>query len=197
MLERFKITFLPIVGLLIVTIIVVLNGFSNETDTDMKSEQFIVEDNDDVMEVENVKEESDSNLFVDIKGAVHNPGVYDMNEGERVIDAVEEAGGFLASAEEESVNLALRLYDEMMIYIPFEGEKGSLSEDGLSNDRFNINQASIEELMDLPGIGATRAQDIVEYRKENGPFQSVDDLLQISGIGEKTLERFKDQLVAH
>lgn len=143
--------------------------------------------------------------IIDVKGAVQRPGVYTVTQGGRVVDAITAAGGLLDEATTRHVNLAAPLQDGMAIYIPFHGEEGVDSVlswnqagqptlTGESKELININTASKVELMRLPGIGESKAQTIIQFREEHGRFQSVDDLLQVSGIGAKTLAKFRDQI---
>ncbi|MGM0835813.1 MAG: helix-hairpin-helix domain-containing protein [Bacillota bacterium] len=143
-------------------------------------------------------------VLIDIKGAVKLPGVYELANGERIIDAVDKAGGFLPSADTRKVNLAALLVDEMVIYVPEEGEEvEGLSlveppspEDGkdTGQNKVNINTATVEELTTLSGIGPSKANAIIEYRDENGLFKSVDGMLNVTGIGEKSLEKIRDDI---
>jgi len=143
-------------------------------------------------------------VLIDIKGAVKLPGVYELANGERIIDAVDKAGGFMASADTRKVNLAALLVDEMVIYVPEEGEEVevlSLVENTSGVDgkdtgqgKVNINTATVEELTTLSGIGPSKANAILEYREENGLFKSVDELVNVTGIGEKSLEKIRDTI---
>jgi competence protein ComEA len=137
-------------------------------------------------------------LIVDVAGAVKRPGVYEFAEGERVIDAIEEAGGPLAKADLSLLNLAAPLTDGTQILVPKTGPAvtgGSTTVPGGSaGGLLNINSASATELEGLSGIGEVLAATIVEYRTENGPFASVDDLLDVSGIGPATLDEIRDQI---
>lgn len=146
-----------------------------------------------------IVEEVQEKIVIDVKGAVKIPGVYEMDLGDRVIDAIEKAGGLSENAEEKALNLASLLQDEMVIYVPILGEDGSqfFSSSGsetTDNGKVSINSATVEELQKLSGIGPAKAEAIVKYREEIGVFQSFDDLLQVSGIGEKSLEQMKDQI---
>lgn len=172
---------------------------------DKKSyEQEILFSQDDELElnqVETLEEEHSNEIVIDIKGAVKQPGVYSMNEGERVIDAIERAGGLLPDAEENQINLAGLLKDEMVIYVAKEGEEltqpvmQSVTINGNEDGKVRINSATAEDLQKLQGIGPSKASAIIAYRDEHGPFKTVEDLLQVSGIGEKTLENMKDEIV--
>ncbi|WP_416149294.1 helix-hairpin-helix domain-containing protein [Salipaludibacillus sp. HK11] len=146
---------------------------------------------------ENV-EDLDVSLVVDIKGEVVKPGVYGVQSGERVHDAINKAGGFTEDANESSINLAERCYDEMVIYVPsFDEEDVNIMETTLKGNQQEgivINQASATELTALPGIGPAKAEAIVAYREENGPFQTVEEIIQVPGIGEKTLEAIRDEI---
>lgn len=141
--------------------------------------------------------EVSTTIVIDVKGAVKKPGVYTMNEGDRVVDAIEKAGGLLSEADENQLNLASLLKDEMVIYVPKKGEEVTQTNVQSQNDdgKVRINSATSEELQKLQGIGPAKAEAIITYREENGPFKTVEDLLEVSGIGEKTLENIKDDIV--
>ena len=138
-------------------------------------------------------------LYVDIKGAVREPGVYQIEAG-RVIDAIRLAGGLTEQADENQLNLALKLVDQMVIYVPVQGESGdeqkwqpSDSSDS-KEQKININTASEEELKQLDGIGPSKSAAIISYREEHGAFKKIEDIKQVSGIGEKTFEKFKEKI---
>lgn len=141
-----------------------------------------------------------STVVVDVKGAVVNPGVYELKNGSRVQDALIQAGGVDSDGEVKHVNLAALLVDEMVIYVPKIGEEISQTHQlqevtSDSNDQLiSINKATSEELQTLPGIGPSKATAIIEYREQNGGFKHIDELLSISGIGSKTLEKFRDKI---
>jgi competence protein ComEA len=137
-------------------------------------------------------------LIVDVAGAVRKPGVYEFAEGERVVDAIERAGGPMPKADLSLLNLAAMLVDGTQILVPktgpaVAGAPGGVAP-GSSSGLVNINTASATELESLSGIGEVLAGTIVEYRDQNGPFASVDDLLDVSGIGPATLEEIRDQV---
>lgn len=135
-------------------------------------------------------------IVIDVKGAVFKEGVYEMKEGERVKDAVEKAGGFLPDAEIKKVNLAQVVQDQMLLYIPNKNEpvqEGAAS--SKKEGKVQINTASKEQLEKITGIGSRKAESILKYREEHGPFQKIEDLLEIDGIGTKSLEKIKDQII--
>jgi competence protein ComEA len=137
-------------------------------------------------------------LIVDVAGAVRKPGVYEFAEGERVVDAIERAGGPMPKADLSLLNLAAMLVDGTQILVPktgppVAGAPGGAAP-GSSSGLVNINSASATELETLSGIGEVLAGTIIEYRDQNGPFASVDDLLDVSGIGPATLEEIRDQV---
>ena len=136
-------------------------------------------------------------LKVYLSGAVRKPGVYLMAEGDRVIDAVEAAGGATEDAALESVNLAGRLQDEDHWHIPAVGESTSYSPTGISDEPavLDLNTATAEQLMVLPGIGEAKATAIVSYREEVGRFDDVEDLLEVRGIGDAIVEGIRDLVV--
>ncbi|MCU9613944.1 helix-hairpin-helix domain-containing protein [Caldibacillus lycopersici] len=142
---------------------------------------------------------------VDVKGAIQQPGVYSMKEGDRIIDVVEKAGGFLETADLNQVNLSQKVSDEMVIYVPEIGEdieanavvsaaKPPVEGSQENGSIININEADVTMLQNLPGIGPGKAEAIIKYREENGPFQEVTDLMNVSGIGEKTFEKLKENI---
>jgi competence protein ComEA len=136
-------------------------------------------------------------ILVDVAGWVRIPGVYEFHDGDRVIDAIEAAGGARRGAALDALNLAALLADGTQILVPRRqapGSAGSVPSVGgdATSSKGNINSASAVELEVLPGIGEVIAQEILDYRTENGPFGSVDDLLDVSGIGEVTLENVRD-----
>jgi competence protein ComEA len=137
-------------------------------------------------------------LIVDVAGAVHQPGVYEFAEGDRVIDAIERAGGQMPKADLSLLNLAAPLVDGTQILVPNAGPPGTVAPggatDGTAGGLMNINTASATELEELSGIGEVLAATIVEYRDQNGPFATVDDLMDVSGIGPATLEEIRDQV---
>ena len=151
-----------------------------------------------------VKEEKEESLeqdliTVDVKGAVKSPGIYDLPVGSRVNDAVQKAGGLTEQADSKSLNLAQKVSDEALVYVPTKGEEavsqqtGSGTASSTSKDKkVNINKASLEELKQVKGLGGKRAQDIIDHRETNGKFKSVDELKKVSGIGAKTIEKLKD-----
>lgn len=145
-------------------------------------------------------------LVVHICGAVNDEGVYELETGSRIIDAVNMAGGLTDSACERAVNLSEKLEDAQRIYIPTleEVENGSFRNDiGAVNDtgtvaaddgRVNINTADANLLMSLNGIGSTRAEAIIAYREENGEFKKEEDIMNVSGIGESSYQKLKEKI---
>ena len=138
-------------------------------------------------------------ITVDVKGAVKSPGIYDLPVGSRVHDAVQKAGGLTDEADSKSLNLAQKVSDEALVYVPTKGEEAAsqqaASETTPSTSKekkVNLNKASLEELKQVKGLGGKRAQDIIDHREANGKFKSVDELKKVSGIGAKTIEKLKD-----
>jgi len=146
-------------------------------------------------------------IKVHVAGAVRQPGVYALSPDDRVLDAVEAAGGMTADADVDQVNLADRLQDAMRLYIPIKGEAapaaptpipfapGSISGSpatGQVGGPVNINTASQAELETLPHIGEAIAGRIIAYREANGPFNQIEDLQEVSGIGDKTYADLRD-----
>ncbi|WP_281164926.1 helix-hairpin-helix domain-containing protein [Liquorilactobacillus sicerae] len=161
-------------------------------------------------------------FYVDIKGAVEKPGVYRTTTQQRVNDIVLAAGGFLTNADQNQVNLSLKLYDQQIIYIPFKGEiqdqslpttieqtpteaatasssavtvsSAESSDSTTTTAKFDLNTATKEQLMQINGIGEKKAELIINFRQEHGQFKQLDELKDISGIGDKTFEVLKENL---
>jgi len=145
-------------------------------------------------------------IVVHVAGAVKNPGVYTLEEGQRVKDAIEIAGGPLPEADLLRLNLAQKMQDEDKLYVPKIGEITE-QEDQVSatygatvgvvtkNDgKININTADETELTKLPGIGPATAQKIIDYRKTKGAFKTIEEIKNVSGIGDKKFEQIKDKI---
>ncbi len=139
------------------------------------------------------KELEQGQLIVDVKGEVKQPGVYEMAADTRVKDVIKRAGGFTGEADQYEINLAQKLFDEMILIVPKLGEENT-SNTVIKSSKVRINYATVEEIQKLPGIGPSKAKAIVEYRDEIGYFQSAQDLLNVSGIGEKTLESLLEEI---
>lgn len=149
------------------------------------------------------------NCYVDIKGEVLRPGVYEFSCESRIQEVIKKAGGFTEEADETKINLAQKITDQMQMIVPnvnskqeggvTEGnsEKGNSSNMILSNakqGKVNINTATLEELQTIKGIGKKKAEAILQYRKEHGPFRTKEDLLEVKGIGKKALEAIESQV---
>jgi competence protein ComEA len=143
-------------------------------------------------------------IAVHVIGAVPRPGLYELPEGSRVQDAVDAAGGLLSEADPDAINLAAILEDGQQIDVPYgtgqesselpelPGQPGESTQSDEAGDLVNINTAALDELDNLPGIGPTTAQNILDYRDENGPFAQIEDLLNVPGVGLTTFENIKD-----
>lgn len=163
-------------------------------------------------QVEQQSESQSEKIYIDVKGAVYLPGVYEVTSDMRLIDAIELAGGFSEKANQNPVNLSLKLTDQMVIFIPEVGavdeKKSELETSAVpieeavitvpkedsaaaTSEKVNINLADSNELQQLPGIGEKKAEQIISYRQENGSFQKIEDLKNVSGIGEKTFEALR------
>jgi len=138
-------------------------------------------------------------LLVDVAGWVRHPGVYEFGEGARIVDAIEAAGGAREGAALELLNLAAPLVDGTQVLVTKAGAAppvgvapGAPSAPGVAGGLVNLNTATVTELETLPGVGEVIAQRIVDFRTANGPFATVDDLLEVSGIGEATFASMRD-----
>ncbi len=165
---------------------------------------FTEETSEEHLSSENTSQSEETIIYIDIKGAVNRPGLYQLSEGSRMIDAIEAAGGLTIEADDRTINLAEKLLDQQKIIVYTESE---MAEQLMQEDRdnllerdvypsnpsgatqkININIATIDELQALPNIGPKKAQAIIEYRQTNGSFQTIDQIKEIKGIGEKTYE---------
>ncbi|VDG23883.1 helix-hairpin-helix domain-containing protein [Lactiplantibacillus mudanjiangensis] len=151
-------------------------------------------------------------MYVDVKGAVKQPGIYQVKAQMRVADVIALAKGLRPKADRLQVNLAEKVTDQQVIYVPEKGETkkpvasqsaasstggstgGTKSTGGDSGAQINLNTADVTELQKLAGVGQKKAEKIIEYRDSHDGFKTVDDLKQVSGIGDKTLEKFRSQL---
>jgi competence protein ComEA len=137
-------------------------------------------------------------IRVHVSGAVGQPDVYELPAGSIVKDAVEAAGGPTDSANLDGVNLAVELHDQQQVYVPRQGETVPMApateDEGAASGPVNINTATAAELETLPGIGPKTADTIVEYREANGPFETIEDIMDVPGIGEGTFEKIKDRI---
>ena len=204
--------------LLIILIAIMAIGISYYAYQNEKESQNIIEQQN--LEIEENKQEESSKetkkIIVHVSGAVQNEGVIELEENSRIADAIEKAGGFREDAYTKDVNLAYKLEDGMKIYIPTMEEKEnektnvivesnietennnnsySNTDEGKNvNSKVNINTASKEELDTLPGIGPSTAEKIINYRKENGKFKSIEGIKDVSGIGDSKYENIKDMI---
>ncbi len=153
----------------------------------------------------NTTKEEIMKIKIHIAGEVKNSGIYELEEESRVSDAIEKAGGITPDADLCKVNLAYKLLDGQKIIIPSikqenngnyiiedSGENIIENEQNTKNSKININTAGITELIVLPGIGESTAQKIIDYREENGKFENIEDIKNVSGIGDSKYNLLKD-----
>lgn len=155
----------------------------------MMQEETVELEQADVQETQEASENTDC-IYVYVCGAVNVEGVYALPVGSRVYEAVEMAGGFREDAAGTEVNQAEILEDAMRLYIPSMSDLADLQ--SANDGKVNINKATKEELMTLPGVGASRAESIIQYREKEGTFKKIEDIMQISGIKEGLFEKIKD-----
>lgn len=148
-------------------------------------------------EPDGAKEERTCLVYV--CGAVAAPGVYELDDGSRIYEAVELAGGFMEDAAEDVLNLAESVTDGQMIRIPTEEEQEAAGRQGAEADsaadgKLDLNRADVAALMELPGIGQSKAEAIVGYREEHGSFSRTEDLMKVEGIKEGVFNKIKDRI---
>ncbi|MBR3786351.1 MAG: ComEA family DNA-binding protein [Firmicutes bacterium] len=138
-------------------------------------------------------------LVVDISGCVKKPGVYEVSDGTRLHQVIEEAGGLTKEADIDAINQAELVTDGQKILVPSkitggEDKAGVSMGAATSNGKININQADSMALQEIPGVGPATAEKIIQYRESNGRFQSIEDIKNVSGIGDKIFEKMKDKI---
>ena len=164
-------------------------------------------DNSDILNKAATVSAQDKTIIVEIKGEVKKPDVYTLNENAIVKELIEVAGGLTENAELSNINRAKKLQNHELVYIANKNDvnkegKNTNSQiatsqnqgQGVSNKKVNINSAVLEYLKTLNGIGDSKAKSIIEYREQNGGFKSIEDIKNVTGIGEKMFERIKDQI---
>lgn len=155
-------------------------------------------------------ESKSAKIYVDISGAVKQPGVYQLPEGSRLFDLLKQAGGLTEDAAIQTVNQAMIIQDQQKIIILTQAQAQSIDTENINNNahleeksaeksskeagKININQADLTQLQQLSGIGEKKAQAIIDYRNENGSFKTIEDLAKVTGIGEKTVEKLRDSI---
>ncbi|HEL1960890.1 TPA: helix-hairpin-helix domain-containing protein [Streptococcus suis] len=204
MLKEYKwqIALPAVAGLLMATFLIFSQpAKSDQTGlTDFPQTEQTSSSSDLVEETSTEASEEPTQLVVDVKGAVAKPGLYTLEADARVNDAVEAAGGLTSQADPKSINLAQKLSDEAVVYVANKDENisivasttasSAISPEG-NESKVSLNTATEADLQTISGIGAKRAADIIAYREANGGFKSVDDLNNVSGIGDKTMESIR------
>ena len=208
------------IGIIIIIMVLIIGYFiyQRKNEFTIKEEELSNENT-----IKEPKEEKSKKIIVHISGAVKQEGVVELEENSRIADAIEKVGGLKENAETKEINLAYKLEDGMKIYVPtkeeiqnkesqeankenqyvYEGTKENNSqrnseEKNISvNKKVNINKASQEELDNLPGIGPSTASKILEYRKQNGNFKNIEDIKEVSGIGEAKFEKIKEMITVN
>lgn len=191
--------------LILIVVLYLLLEFPNKGNSNEDTIEQLISENEKVMDTDIVNEDeqkvlekNEGKIVIELKGAIVHPGIYEVKSGDRVSDAITQAGGFLENADDRTINQALLVTDQMMIYIPEKGEEvieESYTDVPTTEEnkrKININQAEQAELIELHGIGQAKAQAIIDYREENGVFKSLEDIKNVSGIGDIIFENIKD-----
>lgn len=182
----------------LVVIIGMLFYFNQSKTEDYSGVSFSNPSNETNNKDEKSEDKHDEKIFVDVKGAVKHPGVFETTKDKRVKDLIEEAGGLLDDADTSTLNLSQKVKDQMVIYVLKHGEKPKqISDSGTSSssgDVININTANLEQLMKISGVGKTKAEAIISYREKNGDFKKKEDITKVRGIGKATFEKIKDKI---
>lgn len=211
-LNKNQIIIIIVIGILFILVIGMYMYTTYSQKTIDLEDSFYEEENSEKSEKKTMENEKElEEIMVHIAGEVNEQGVVQVKMGSRIIDVVEEAGGFTQNANVEKVNLAYIVEDGQKITIPnneniedndfsyVSKESGdnivekSVNEKG-ENDMVNINEATQTQLEELPGIGPSTALKIMEYRKENGDFKQIEDIKNVNGIGEAKFDKIKDYI---
>lgn len=205
---KYALMLLPVIVILLVVFLIFCNNQADEKDVGVlltSSSQTTTK------RLSPTKKERKENnqIYVDISGAISHPGVYCLSKNDRLFTLIQKAGGLTENAAVNTVNQSIKLEDQQKIVILTQEEAKntqaentslSVSDSSISkkdNDdqaKININQADLSQLQQLSGIGAKKAQAIIDYRTENGDFKSIDELGKVNGIGEKTVEKLKNSI---
>lgn len=187
-------------GVWVVLLLMMLAGCRRETDG--KIPEWTAAPTSEAAAVQTEEEAAEERIVIHVCGEVVSPGVYRLPAGSRVQDAVLAAGGMTAEAASDYLNLARLLEDGEKIVVPDRQEASSLAQAGdsgggaeTSPGKVNLNTAGLEELMGLPGIGEAKARAILDYRKTQGAFASVEDVMQVSGIGPAVFEKLREWII--
>lgn len=230
---KYKIAILAGMLIIIMVVFFILYKYYYAENTDTYIENEITEENNDDesnMTEDNLEENKDSQtkssnvnnrigkiktektIIVHVIGEVENPGVVELEEGSRIIDAIEKAGGKTEEADLSKINLAYIIEDGVQIYVPRIGDDmntitqiseeaglGIITQTEKQEDnktiKININTASLEKLQSLPGVGSSTAQKILDYKKEHGSFKTIEELKNVKGIGDSKFSTLKDYVV--
>ncbi len=237
--DKFRIVLNIIVIILLIALIVitVFVFLKKEDKTTTTSNDIVALKEDKTKNVEEKKEEDKAKLYVDIKGAIKKPGVYEVSENMIINDVIKLAGGLKSNASTKYVNLSKKVTDQMVIYIytvsqikkisepssepcvvetediskcegssiietspsndnssTKEQKNSSIENNNQTSSKININTASVDELVTLNGIGEAKAKSIIEYRETNGSFKTIEDIMNVSGIGEAAYNKIKDNI---
>lgn len=196
---------LVLIAAILLIAVGIFYNFLKEDKEEISYENIIVQDVENVVSNEEIVEEKEY-IKIHIAGQVKIPGIIELEYGARISDAIEKAGGLTEFASLKNVNLAYKLEDGQKLYIPTTEEdvESVLMENGENiiqntnlsgkSKMININKANESELEEIPGVGPSMASKIVNYRKENGEFKSIEDLKNISGIGEKKFEAMREYI---
>lgn len=186
--KKYIVVIIPIMIIMILIVIKLIIVSNNKTEFEEEEE----------LDTINLIDTNDEYYYVDIKGCIKNPGVYKLIKGSRVKDVIELAGGLTSDSDTSNINLAKIIEDEMVINInsinDINGNNSYNSNSTNTSGLININTASLEQLMTLSSIGESKAKSIISYREENGNFKVIEEITNVSGIGQALYEKIKDYI---
>lgn len=178
-IHRSKILIITIIGIITTILLITINNSYKIPEQLTPNQE---------LPVQNISTEK---LFIDVKGEVNNPGVYEITSDIIIMDAINLAGGLTETADTSTINLAAKVTDGMQIVIP---SKTTSQNKHTEPNKISINTGSLTQLQTIPGLGPSKAQKIIDYRNKYGYFQSIEEIQNVSGIGKSTYEKLKDYI---
>ncbi|MBC1501119.1 ComEA family DNA-binding protein [Listeria weihenstephanensis] len=202
MLEKWQAYKKYIIGVAVLLVAIGLFFFNQDQEEAAVPTAAVAKEETPAKEAKGTEVASTKMLIVDVKGAVNKPGVYELAPDSRVKDAILKAGGLSSEADVKLLNMAQKVTDEMVVYAGKVGEEGltpvtttaGAEATGTDSSKININTADATALQTIPGIGAVKAQAIIDHREKEGLFTTIADLAKVSGIGAKTVERLSEHI---
>ena len=209
MIKNIKSKLIFILGIILIIVGIIYHNQTSQNEfEEIEFQNIVIKENEtQEQDIENVVEIEKNYIKIHIAGEVKNTGILELEEGARISDAIEKAGGTTEMANLDKVNLAYCLEDGQKLYIPNKNQKDieyitiengeniiEETKTSSTGKKINLNKADEDNLQEIPGIGPSMAQKIILYRNENGDFKSIEDLKNVSGIGDKKFDSMKEYI---